>query len=109
MALQKGEAKLQELVPIGDGRNGAQDQNDKASVNEAKSGGNVHGNGKVDACSVYTMGNPSIYSNSNLPLRTVVHGIPNYLVLKSFTRIVAFSLLFPNLLYMDIFNIRGNT
>lgn len=55
-------------VPImGDGGNFMQDKMCTPTVSEAKDG--------VDLASVHTVGNDPNFGNTNIPLRTTVHGI----------------------------------
>lgn len=81
---------------MGDGGNFMQDKMSRPTVSEAKAGVDLLGNGKIDMASVHIVGNDPNFGNANIPLRTTVHGIFNFLVLKSFMEI---SVMFSSLLY----------
>lgn len=60
---------------MGEGENYLQDRMCKVTISEAKAGVDLHGHGKVDTTSDYRVGNDLNFANTNLPLRTTVHGI----------------------------------
>jgi hypothetical protein len=75
-------------VPImGDDGNFMQDKMCSPTASEAKAGVDLLSNGRIDNASGLIVGNDPNFGNTNIPLRTTVHGIFNFLVLKSFMEI----------------------